>query len=266
MLEERCFFDERCPVKGVCFRYPEYIYEGVGKGCLFAHIIAVIEKWDGIKRKYLSAITRLFRKIVKGVTIDTVDRLVTVMLILHDYGKAAKEYLTTRHYYHEIPSASVIHEIINYDDIVASLISSAVFLHHEHRIYRELKCSGNWRIDNVVIRRIVRKHVPKTINVDEHANEAFKTLLKRSITDLGFIDFRALRNRYERDEIEKTISNIVSKVTAGLGIGARNLLMLGMLNHILVVTDIRAANVTRKETRNKLSTYFRLILHAGRTD
>jgi len=264
MSKDHCIFTEKCPVKGICFKYPEYIYKGEGKGCLFAHIIAVLEKWNEIKGRYLNTVTRLFRKIVKDINADTTNQLVTAMLILHDYGKVAKEYSTTKGYYHEILSASVIRKIINFNMLLTSLISSAVFLHHEHRIYRDLRDSGYWRIRAPVVNRIIRRHVPQELNVDEYANDAFITFLRRNIENADFLDFEALYYKYRKDEIEKIISDVVNYVTAGGEIGARNLLILGMLNHILVITDIRAANMTREEARNVISTYFKLILYGGR--
>jgi len=264
MANTKCIFEKECPVRTVCFKYPEYLSNKRGQGCLFAHIIAVLKKWEEIEEKYTKVVNRAIKKLERNIPDDIVEKLIKIMLILHDYGKASKEYLTWRHFYHEILSASIIYKAINLEKNILSLVSAAVFLHHEHRIYYELKRTGYWEINQVVLREITKKHLPLTIQVDHTANESFIKLLHWAVGNSELISSQAFKEKYDKKEIEGALGEIVNQAKASGREGARKLLILGILNHILIITDIRAANMTREPSRNKLSMYFKLILYGGR--
>lgn len=264
----KCLLMNQCPLLnlGICFKYPEYIdlSSKRGYGCLFAHVLKVIEIWDSIKKCYLSQLRRIISRCLYGniTNRNEIDDLVKVMLILHDYGKAAEEYYRPDErfrYFHETLSAAIVFKVLeNYDELVASIIASTVLLHHEHRIYEILYRTGYTSFNDVVIRELLGNILK--INVNQEANQSFKKILQKNIDSID-LNMNSFLTCYSQSILKEVLDRIIRKILA------RPILSwtcVGALNHVLIISDIRAAYALRKSIKNKISRYFNTILHGGR--
>jgi len=252
----------------ICFRYPEYMKKDKPYGCLFMHVLQMLELWEELKRRYLPTLVRISRNVTKSTlfSIPMVDDIVKVMIILHDYGKASKNYVSPGEYnaqfYHEIVSGCLSYNVLkNCNERIASTIASAILLHHEHRIYRKMFNIGGYSYARKsAIRYIVRKCSSKVF-FDSMANEAFKTIIQ-SFTSTGntTTDLSAFKEQYCESELAESMREIRDNVWC---LRYKSWFTVGAFNHILVLLDIRAACKTREE-KDKLSYYFDTVLHKGR--
>ncbi len=264
----KCSYASACPLLNLdaCFRYPEYIdfSKKRGQGCLFAHVFKVLEIWGKLRIRYITQLKRILKKCLKLVLTESeVDELVKIMLILHDYGKAAKEYLNVSRgirYLHEILSSVIIFDLLsNFNDTIAALLASTVLLHHEHRVYKILRYTGYRKLNDVVIREILRGI--STINVEEKANQSFKVILRKNVKRIN-IDTSKFLTTYTRSELECVMNQIAEKVISR---PMSSWIVVGALNHILIITDIRAAHSLRRDIKEEISRYFRVVLYGGRS-
>jgi len=239
--------------------FPEYIKDGKPQGDLIRHLRGVIREWDSIKECYLNAIYRVLRRISDKLEKEEVDKLIRVMLLLHDYGKLAKAYLNVRGYLHEILGAYLALKIKT-EERIKRLISAAIFLHHEHRIYKFLKRGGLPIISVSVLSQILGKF-PNEIEMLEYANECFIKLLREEGVE-NYLSEDYLCDSYRKEDIYSLIAKELSRLSQKSGY--KLFFGLGILNHILILTDIRDAYKNREEHRRELSLYFELVIKGGR--
>jgi len=259
-----CSLKELCPLpEEICYKYPEYMAKGKPRGCLYMHTLLTLAKLEHILPRYLQSLTRIISRIALiQIEPRTVANLLKILVILHDYGKAAEAYINTRHYYHEVLSGYVMYNVIlqylqrlhiQKDKEVAAVFSLATFLHHEHRIARVTRIvkKGHYLSKSVI------EKVYKTTSVSKEANKAFETIIHKYVKQpLGIP-----KCEYPRHEIKDFYKYTLLQILASIST-PRLFLSTTALNHILVITDIRAANQTRDKTR--ISKYFGTILKKGR--
>jgi len=125
------------------------------KECYIRHVMLCWDKWQRYLHRYLPSITRLIRCVINlNISTEIIRNICDIMILHHDVGKLSENYQKTKNtfYRHEILSAFLlkeyVHDILSDEmqlntyasKVVSSLISSAVYLHHEglqisHRHY-----------------------------------------------------------------------------------------------------------------------------------
>lgn len=116
------------------------------KECYIRHVMLCWEKWQMYLRRYLLSITRLIKHTIdSNISTEIIRDACNIMVLHHDIGKLSENYQGSKNtfYRHEILSAFLLKDYIcsilsdkmqlsKYaSKVVSSLLSSAVYLHHE---------------------------------------------------------------------------------------------------------------------------------------
>ncbi len=261
----------------MCYVYPEYSHNKENdKTCLFGHIQLMMKEWDKIKKRYIPTLKRLIRKTLgkqkpEENLSELADSIVKLTITFHDYGKLAQEYKTRKGYLHEILGTYILVSARKKQDRLQDLLSLAaisILLHHEHRIYEKIKpqYTGTTIFDktawNLLKKQMTRAIKGKTIHVNVDANKSIETILKTTLNNETTKEIKIqLENNYEINTIFNTLQTLTEYITTGKK-GFKYLTLTSLLNHILVLLDIRAANQTRK--KEKTNKYFKLLITQGR--
>ncbi len=275
MSDEKCIYESRCYLdKQICWKFPEYLTKNLSKGCLYAHIFACLEQLEKFLPRYIICYQRLLSRVAEErINAKLAERLIKAMIILHDYGKASEQYvrLTGKIYYHEVLSGyvtfNVIENILRQQtygrkavESIASIFAMATFMHHEHRIVR----IARRMMTPDILARIIRRITPTKITVRDEANRAFNKIMQKEI---GISIKSILKKEYNIGEVEYTYGTRIRGLLLRLHVSnikkiSRIYMGTVALNHILIITDIRAANKTRD--KKAISRYFGTILTKGR--
>ena len=240
-------------------RFPEYLSNGEPKGDLLRHIELVLDEWNILHDCYINQVTRVLNSVLsQKVDADYIDKIIKLMLILHDYGKLAEAYINTRGYLHEI-LGSYIALKINAEEILKRIVSSAIFLHHEHRIYRAISYNRTAGLNISVILFLLGRF-PERIRIQTNANECLWRVIKRENIE-NLLGKNILKDEYEKSELQKGLMELMKLEQRG---GYKLYFAVGLLNHILVICDIRAAYKSREDQSKRLSKYFNIVINGGR--
>ena len=110
--------------------------------CYLTHALYCWRTWLALKNRYKRSVTRVLNSVLDAnLGEEVVQRLMDIEIIHHDIGKLTHEYqLGQRGYRHELLSAAllyeafkseVLEEVPRHADLIASILSASVYLHHE---------------------------------------------------------------------------------------------------------------------------------------
>jgi len=120
------------PCKGMCSRarLPSFYREGVGGGCWAAHTaLTLLEALDVLDQ---------VKGVLRGKGLSLEDLLAA--LLLHDTGKLTIDYVKYGFSQHNVLSAIISLDVLRRSSFAGErfVISRAILLHHEYRMWREV--------------------------------------------------------------------------------------------------------------------------------
>ena len=103
--------------------------------CYMGHVVNCWKEWLGLRRRWLPSVKRVLESIT-GSAIDeeTVQKVMSSIILHHDVGKLTKEYQDKKFFRHEAVSAHILYhwllELFQ-ERTLPAMLGAAVYLHHE---------------------------------------------------------------------------------------------------------------------------------------
>lgn len=119
------------------------------------HVNEMLKYWEEIKVRYIETIKRSLSSLDILLSEEEIDRLMKILIISHDVGKATKFYQeekiekneSIKGFRHELVSSYVTYEIIKHEfnlsndkkELLALISALAIMLHHEPILMGQIK-------------------------------------------------------------------------------------------------------------------------------
>lgn len=252
-----CIAREECPctnIERVCGlrsgrpilrSYHAEEHEGQREECYLQHVILCYKEWKKRRKVFIKPIINRVTSIVfagnepaPNVSRDLAADIETglkIAIIHHDLGKLTKEYQEGKWYRHEIVGAYLTYNILSeyltdekpYGKILRSLLSAAVYLHHE-----AIQLARRWSgLRSPTFEYLLNTIGPLSFTFEETAYSFFK--YANTIGELGLR--YELPGEIKGKEIVNIIGNFVCLIDGMPYVSATRLCLASIL---LLITEI----------------------------
>lgn len=206
--------------------------------CYLQHVILCYDEWSSRMGAFIGPIARRFAALcdlqIDRRLIDNVKEGLKVAVVHHDVGKLTKEYQGGKWYRHEVLGAHVVHAILSnyladepYRDVLCTLTSAAVYLHHE-----AIQMARKWLgLRSPTFEYLNSKVGSLSFTFEEEGRQAFEATSELSGLNVKWRPPEVVEGR----EVVRTISSIVSMLDGMPRINATRLCLASMT---LLVSEV----------------------------